>query len=166
MSRRPWIAAALAVAAVLAIVGGAAALSHHGADHPSAASPTSTSSSPSDSPSATRSSGHLVPATSRYPTAGVCGRATGAVLTIRIEPDTPNPRCASVTAHQRLRVVNSTGDYGAHAHPVTVVWLPGRPFTLRPGAARTFPRQFGTYLARGVHPLKAGTAYRAEVWLH
>ena len=109
---------------------------------------------------------HLLPATSRRPSVGVCGRTTGVVLVVKIEPDTPNPRCPAVNAAQRLRVVNRTGDYGAHPHTVTVVWVPGRPLTLRPGEAKTFPRHFGTYLAQGVHDLKAGRGYRSEIWLH
>lgn len=151
---------------MVAIVGVGALISRHGGDHPSASPATAKTGGPSGSASAGGPSGHLLPATSRYPTAGVCGRVTGALLTVRIEPDTPNPRCGSVNADQRLRVVNRTGDFGAHAHPVRVVWLPGHPFTLQPGEAKTFPRPFGTYLARGVHRLTVAPAYRAEVWLH
>lgn len=164
MSWRPPIAVALAVAGVVAIVGVSELFAQRGGDHPSA-SPGDAPSSRSDHSSAARSTGHLVPATSRRPTVGVCGRTTGAVLVVKIEPDTPDPRCAEVTTGQRLRVVNRTGDYGARPHTVTVVWVPGRPLTLRPGETKTFPRQFGTYLAHGVHELKAGVGYRAEVWL-
>jgi len=85
---------------------------------------------------------------------------------VRIEPDTPSPRCASVDAHQRLRVVNRTGDHGGRSHKVTVVWIPGRRFTLKPGESRTFQRDFGTYLAQGVHDLEAGPGYRSQIWLH
>jgi len=105
------------------------------------------------------------PATSKLPAAGVCGHVTGAVLTVRIEPDTPNPRCAAVSDSQRLRVVNRTGDYGRAAHTITVTWTPGHPFQLRPGQARMFQRHFGSYLARGVHDLTVEPAYRAEIWL-
>jgi hypothetical protein len=174
MSRRS-LAAALAVVVVVAVAVAAALLSNLGGGdrHASASSdptdPTS-STSPmnaegSPSPSA-QPSDRLVPATSRFPAAGVCGRTTSAVLTVKIEPDTPDPRCASVSDSQWLRVVNRTGDYGLHAHTVTVAWIPGHSFTLHPGESKTFPRHFGAYLARGVHDLTAGSGYRAEIWLH
>jgi hypothetical protein len=63
-------------------------------------------------------------------------------------------------------VVNRTGDDGQPARTVTVTWLPGQSFTLRPGESRTFQRPFGDYLAQGVHDLAVGTAYRSEIWLH
>jgi hypothetical protein len=162
MSRRPLISAALAVAAVVAIVGVIAVLSHRGGNQSDTAAQQG---SASPSAGASQSPSHLVPATSKRPAAGVCGRTTGAVLTVRIEPDTPDPRCASVNADQRLRVVNATGDYGAHPQTVTVVWMPGQSLTLRPGEAKTFSRNFGSYLAPGVHELTAGRGYRSEVWL-
>ena len=112
-----------------------------------------------------RESGRLLPATSSLPASGVCGRAAGTVLTIRIERDTPMPRCASVTGSQRLRVVNRTGDYGGHARTVTVSWIPGRTFTLHPGESKSFDERFGRYLARGVHDLRVVSQYRAEIWL-
>jgi hypothetical protein len=87
------------------------------------------------------------------------------MLTVRIEPDAPSPRCASVERGQWLRVVNRTGDYGRPAHTVTVDWIPGQSFELRPGESKTFTRHFGDYLARGVHDLRVGSAYRAEIWL-
>ena len=170
MSRRIPLAAALTAAVVVAVAVAAALLSSAGGSgrHGSAAGSDSsvTSSSPSSSATSPRpSSRSLVPATSRFPAAGVCGRAAGAVLTVRIEPDTPDPRCTSVDEHQWLRVVNRTGDYGRRGHTVTVVWATSR-VTLEPGASKTFPRHFGTYLARGVHDLRVGSGYRAEVWLH
>lgn len=110
----------------------------------------------------------LVPASSKLPASGVCGRTTGDVLTVKIEPDAPNPICASVTDQQSLRVVNSTADYGQRGHAVTVSWMPGRTFRLAAGQARSFPQHFGSYLARGVHDLKVTSAsgYTAEIWLH
>jgi hypothetical protein len=98
----------------------------------------------------------------------MCGRSSGAVLTVKIEPDTPQPVCAKVDASQSLRVVNSTGDFGQAAHTVTVSWIPGQRFTLHGGQSKIFPAHFGSYLARGVHDLKVTSApgYRAEIWLH
>lgn len=87
-------------------------------------------------------------------------------MTVKIEPDTPDPRCASVGDSQWLRVVNNTGDYGRPAHTVTVTWMPGHPFKLQPGESKEFHQHFGDYLAVGVHDLSVGPAYRAEIWLH
>ncbi|HEY3527679.1 MAG TPA: hypothetical protein VGK78_00900 [Nocardioides sp.] len=154
MSRRLPLASLLAAGVVVVIAVVATILSSGGGDRQSSSS---TSAGPSR---------RLAPATSTYPAAGVCGRTTGAVLVVRIEPDAPDPRCASVDADQRLRVVNNTGDFGQPPHTVTVTWVPGQRFTLRPGEARTFQRQFGTYLARGVHDLSVQSGYRAEIWLH
>ena len=116
--------------------------------------------------SAAQHSGGLLPATSRFPAAGVCGRMDTSIVTVSIEPDAPKPRCASVAANQRLRVVNRTGDYGQRPRTVTVTWIPDRPFTLRPGESKTVRRPFGDYLAPGVHDLSVGSAYGAEIWLH
>lgn len=116
----------------------------------------------STSPAPARS---LAPATSRFPAAGVCGPVDGAVLTVRIEPDAPMPRCASVRSDQWLRVVNGTDDYGRPGRTLTVTWVPGETFSLRPGQAKEVRRHFGSYLARGVHELSVGGGYRAEVWL-
>lgn len=152
MSGRSRLAAVLAAAAVAAVAVVVAVTTHGASDQPAAGS--------------ARPSRNLVPATSKVPAAGVCGRVTGAVLTIRIEPDTPTPRCASVGGDQWLRVVNRTDAYGQAGRTVTVAWVPGRTFTLRPGQSRDLTRRFGSYLARGVHDLDAGSGARAEIWLH
>jgi hypothetical protein len=164
MSRRVPLAALAAAAVVVAIAVVAAFLtSAGGSDRHASASADPTSSDP---PTSTQPSGTLVPASSRFPAAGVCGRTSGSMLTVRIEPDAPDPRCASVDANQWLRVVNSTGDYGRPAHSVTVAWIPGQPFTLQPGESKTFRQHFGDYLAHGVHDVSVGSGYRAEIWLH
>jgi hypothetical protein len=154
--------AVLAAVAVVAIAAAAVLLPmlrDNGQRTPAAPGSTATSTSP-------QASASLLPATSESPAAGVCGSTTGSVVTVRIEPDAPNPRCASVTSAQSLRVVNGTSDYGQSGHSVTVTWIPHQPFTLRPGQARTFPQHFGAYLAPGVHDLQTGPAYRAQIWLH
>lgn len=151
-SRRTRVPALLAAAAVVVVVAGAALLPHLGGDGPA--------------PTPTQPSHALLPATAQHPVAGACGRSTGSVVTIRIEPDTPFPRCTQVRAHQSLRVVNRTADYGQRAHAVRVRWIPGHPVRLAPGASTTFRRPFGDYLARGVHVLRTTPAYAAEIWLH
>jgi hypothetical protein len=167
MSRRLPLAALLAAGVVVVIAAVATILSSGGGgDAQRTALPDVPTGASHSSPAPTRATGGLAPATSEFPAAGVCGRATGGVLTVRIEPDAPSPRCASVGAGQSLRVVNRTGDYGRPAHTVSVTWIPDHSFTLRPGQSRTFRRHFGAYLARGVHDLKVESAYRAEIWLH
>jgi hypothetical protein len=163
MSRRVSFAAVLAAAVVVAAIAvGASLLSSGGGSDRHAASAGATSAAPTTSAG---SSGGLVPATSKLPAAGVCEHAPGAIVTLRIEPDAPNPRCASVDGSQWLRVVNRTDEYGGPAHPVTLAWIPGQTFTLQPGQSKTFPQHFATYLAHGVHDLSAGSGYRAEIWL-
>jgi hypothetical protein len=156
--------AVLAAAAVVAIAAAATWLSTLGSND-GGTSPRAGSGGAAVAPSG-RSSSSRLPATSQLPAAGICGRVTGTVVTVRIEPDTPSPRCASVADGQWLRVVNGTGDYGRRARTITVVWVPGHPFRLGPGDSRTFPQHFGDYLAPGVHDLRVGRAYRAEIWLH
>jgi hypothetical protein len=158
MSRRLPVPAVLAAAAVV-LIAVAVAFVHGRGTHPASAPQAGGSSSRTTT---------LVPASSRYPASGVCGRAAGSVLTVRIEPDAPAPMCTSVAPSQSLRVVNGTGDYGQHARRVTVRWRPGRAFTLAAGESKTFPAQFGSYLARGVHDLTVVSTpgYRAEIWLH
>ena len=45
---------------------------------------------------------------SDQPAAGICASPEGALVTITIYPDIPDPRCAIVRPDQRLQVVNST----------------------------------------------------------
>jgi len=161
--RRVPVPALLAAAAVVAVVAAAALvplIGRGGDGHPAPAA--TSSSSPTQLPH--RGTGKL-PATSRHPAAGVCGRVASSVVTVRIEPDVPLPRCSKVRAGQSLRVVNRTGDYGQRAHPIRVRWVPGRPVRLAPGESHTFPRRFGDYLERGVHELRITRAYAAEIWL-
>lgn len=162
--RRFPVPALLAAAAVVVVVAVAALVPligrGDGDGHPAPAA--TSSSGATQLPH--RGTGKL-PATSRYPAAGVCGRVASSVVTVRIEPDVPVPRCSMVRADQSLRVVNRTGDYGQRAHPVRVRWVPGQPVRLTPGESHTFPRRFGDYLERGVHELRITRAYTAEIWL-
>ena len=160
-ARRVRVPALLAAAAVVAVVAAAALvpLLGRGGDGPPAPA-----ASGSNSPTPDAASSKL-PATSRYPAAGVCGQVASPVVTVRIEPDVPMPRCVQVRGDQSLRVVNRTGDYGQNAHPVRVRWLPGRPVRLAPGQSHHFPRRFDDYLERGVHDLRITRAYAGQIWL-
>ncbi|HET8559476.1 MAG TPA: hypothetical protein VFL69_03065 [Marmoricola sp.] len=155
--------ALVAAAAVVVVVAGAALIPKLGGGDDRQPAPVT---SPSGSPApGIAYPTHKLPATSKYPAAGVCGRAASSVVTIRIEPDTPMPRCAQVRSDQMLRVVNRTGDYGQRAHQIRVSWLPGAPVTLAPGESATFRRPLGDYLQPGVHGLRVTAAYGAEIWL-
>jgi hypothetical protein len=153
--------ALLAAAAVVAVVAVATLVPLLGGGHGRSPSPAA-SSSGTPTPAAQPSK---LPATSQQPAAGVCDRVRSPVVTVRIEPDVPLPRCAQVRPDQSLRVVNRTGDYGQRAHSIRVGWIPGRPVMLAPGESHTFPERFGDYLQRGVHVVRITRAYGAEIWL-
>lgn len=68
-----------------------------------------------------------------------------------VNPDTSTPRCLTVRAAQRLRVVNRSDHFGQHGRTVTVTFADFPPRTLRVGDATIFDRPFGEYLAPGVH---------------
>jgi hypothetical protein len=160
--RFPGLLAAAAVVAVVAVATLVPLLAGGPEDGPDEESAPAASSSGTPTPHARSSK---LPATSRHPAAGVCARVGSSVVTIRVEPDVPLPRCAQVRPDQSLRVVNRTGDDGQQAHRVRVRWIPGSPVTLAPGESHTFPRRFGDYLRPGVHELRITRAYGAEIWL-
>ena len=99
---------------------------------------------------------------SMLPTAGICGDALpGETAIIRLNVDTPNPRCAKVTANQRLHVTNLTDS------PVTVV-LMGVDYEIAQGAGTTFAPMFGDIWEPGVHVLHTsayGDGGGPEIWL-
>jgi len=95
----------------------------------------------------------LAAAVSKHPAAGACAelpRTQGAVRTVRIEPDVPDPRCSQVYPSQRLRIVNATNHYGQRGRTVAVRLADFRA-RLAPGKAKTFDASFGSYLAPGDH---------------
>jgi hypothetical protein len=106
----------------------------------------------------------LVPADSQLPAAGVCGRSSGTLVEVLLVADVPSPRCAKVTADQQLRVVNATNTFGQPGRTLTVVFGSFPPRQLAVGQATLFAADFGTYLAPGVHDLRA-SPYTAEIWL-
>jgi hypothetical protein len=117
---------------------------------------------PTSSPAthSTTPSPRLQPPDATSPAAGICARAQGAVAMVRINVDTPSPRCKVVRPKQRLEVVNTLGRS-------TIVRLARFTVRLAPRQALTIDQPFGTYLAPGVHDL-AISAYAgsgAELWL-
>jgi hypothetical protein len=104
----------------------------------------------------------LVPADFEQPVSGICPAVSGAVVTMTIHADTPDPRCAAVTATQHLRVVNGIGSV------ITVAFADVAPRVLAAGESTTFDAPFGTYLAPGshlVHVSRYEGGGGGEIWL-
>jgi hypothetical protein len=107
------------------------------------------------------------PADSRRPASGTCEPSTGAIATVRLDPDIPEPRCIIVSSGQRLRVVNTSASYGQQGKSVTIRFAYFQPRVLKVRAATTFHRPVGQYLAPGVHDLHVSLYGRGgpEIWL-
>jgi hypothetical protein len=77
-----------------------------------------------------------------------------------LNPDIPSPRCVKVTATQRLRLRNSTGE------SVTVTFA-GSSTTLASGQTHLYDQAFGDYLAPGVHRVSVSFYGDSgpEIWL-
>ncbi len=95
---------------------------------------------------------------SQQPAAGICASFEGQVVTVTLNQDIPDPRCAKVTADQTLTVINNTQS--------SLQIAIGR-FTssLAPGENKTIDTPFGEYLALGVHQLQVSPCCGAELWL-
>lgn len=95
---------------------------------------------------------------SQQPAAGICANFEGQVVTVTLNPDIPDPRCAKVTADQTLTVINNT----QNALQIAI----GRfTFNLAAGEKTTIDTPFGEYLALGVHQLQVSPCCGAELWL-
>jgi hypothetical protein len=100
------------------------------------------------------------PAPPQTPASGYCSMAVGAAATVRVNSDTPSPRCQRVQPGQHLLIVNKTD------RPVRAR-LAQFDVTIPPQGEQAIDQPFGTYLAPGVHTL-ALSAYAgggAELWL-
>ncbi|MDX6366225.1 MAG: hypothetical protein QOK30_1301 [Nocardioidaceae bacterium] len=108
-----------------------------------------------------------VPADSRRPASGICEPSTGAIATVRLGPDTPDPRCIVVSSRQRLRVVNLSDGYGQQGKSITIRFAYVPPQVLKVRAATTFRLRVGNYLAPGVHDLHVSLygGGGPEIWL-
>lgn len=134
-----------------------------GGDGPSGtAAPPSDQSPDETSPTSTATTAppDLEPPDGETPAAGTCSETGGATVEVVLAPDVPWPRCARVTADQRLQVRNDTDE------TVTVSFA-SFGAELAPGAAQLFDRPFGEYLQPGVHrvdvSLYGGSG--PEIWL-
>jgi hypothetical protein len=97
----------------------------------------------------------------------MCEPSAGAIVTVRLDPDIPDPRCIVVSSRQRLRVVNSSAGYGRHGTTVTITFADLSPRVLNVRTATTFHRPLGKYLAPGVHDLQVSLygGGGPEIWL-
>ncbi len=92
------------------------------------------------------------------PASGICATFDGDVVTITLNADVPDPRCAKVRHDQTLKVVNNT------VSPLTVSIGPFKSALL---AANSYSIDvpFGDYLEPGVHQLEVSPCCGAELWL-
>ena len=92
------------------------------------------------------------------PAAGICATFDGDVVTITLNADVPDPRCAQVRSDQTLKVVNNT---------VTPLSISLGPFksALLAANAYSIDVPFGDYLEPGVHQLQVSPCCGAEIWL-
>jgi hypothetical protein len=93
------------------------------------------------------------------PAAGICaGPVDGNVATIEIWPDVPMPRCLIVNSGQRLQVSNQTeGEVQIELGPFKKL--------LPTGGTYTLDCPLGSYLAPGVHNLRASPFSGPEIVL-
>jgi hypothetical protein len=94
----------------------------------------------------------------QQPAAGICASFSSTMVTVTINTDIPDPRCAKVQPDQTLAVVNNT------LNPLVVTL--GR-FTskVQPGEKTVFDTRFGDYLEPGVHQFQVSPCCGAELWL-
>lgn len=103
----------------------------------------------------------LIPPDADTPAAGICGEAGSewATFVVSLEGP-PDPRCWQVRPHQRLEIVNPTGN------PVVITFA-GRELPIEAGASHRIDEAFGSYLAPGVHFIfvTQGSGNLPEFWL-
>jgi hypothetical protein len=94
----------------------------------------------------------------QQPAAGICASFDGRAVTVTINIDIPDPRCAIVKPEQTLTVLNNTQE--------ALLVIIGRfSASLDPGEKAAFETPFGEYLAPGVHKLQVSPCCGAELWL-
>ncbi len=94
----------------------------------------------------------------QQPAAGICANFDGDVVTINLNADVPEPRCAEVRPDQTLKVINNT------VSPLTVAIGPFKSALLAANDY-TIDVPFGDYLAPGVHQLEVLPCCSVELWL-
>ena len=100
----------------------------------------------------------LITPVAQSPAAGLCGEFDQDTATIVINPDIPDPRCAKVHPHQKLKVINMRGES---------IQVRIGPFEAQipDGSSHLFDLPFGEYLAPGVHQLIVSPCCGPEILL-
>lgn len=93
------------------------------------------------------------PATGAHPARQCWASADTAYVTVDLNPDTPNPTCASVASWQRIALVNRTDAFGQRGHQLSFVLAPFPEVNLKPEETVRFDRPVGDYLAPGDHEI-------------
>lgn len=119
---------------------------------------TNTPMTPTHSISATVETHRLATPVSQQPAAGICGAAEGDIITVRINPDVPDPRCVIITSDQRLKVINNRDE-------IIQISLGVFEAEIDPGEESLAPLTFGEYLAPGVHLIEVSPCCGASLWL-
>jgi hypothetical protein len=89
--------------------------------------------------------------------AGICGRVEGDVVSLKIRPDIPDPRCAAVAPHQQLWVANG--------RQVEIqARLAGLEAAFAPGDAHLLTVPLGSLLAPCSHRVEVLPGCGAELW--
>lgn len=108
----------------------------------------------------------IAPATSAHSARPCWASPDTAYVTIDLNPDTPNPTCASVAPSQRIALVNRTDAFGQHGHQLTFTLAPFPQITLKPKQTVRFNQPVGDYLAPGDHvipPTPGFTGFEIDV---
>ena len=92
------------------------------------------------------------------PAAGICATFDGTVVTVTLNADVPDPRCAKVRPDQTLKLINNT------ISPLTVS-IGEFKSALLAANAYAIDVPFGDYLEPGVHQLEVSPCCGAELWL-
>lgn len=94
----------------------------------------------------------------QQPAAGICATFEGEVVTVTLNADVPDPRCAKVRPDQTLKLINNT------ASPLSISIGPFKSALL---AANSYSIDvpFGDYLEPGVHQVQVLPCCSVELWL-
>jgi hypothetical protein len=95
---------------------------------------------------------------SMQPAAGICAEGQGEVVTMRVNPYAPDPRCLQVRSDQRLSVFNGL-------EVQLEISLGELTATIESGGEYTFEIPFGQIFLPGVHDLGTSSCCGGAIWL-
>lgn len=99
------------------------------------------------------------PATSAHPAHPCWTSPDTTYVTINLNPDTPDPICASVASWQRIALVNRSDAFGQHGHQLSFDLAPFPRTYLKPEETVRFDKPVGNYLAPGDHEIPSTTGF-------